>query len=278
LQSFGMMDKAADILRTIDKAEKFKSRDDFILALTEIGLGKDLIDKTISFISIDGPVADVLSALRDLSVNNPLFDEGVRELETVTGIMAESGVDESYFMIDLSIARGLDYYTGTVYETRFNDYPELGSICSGGRFDDLASLYTDQKLPGVGISIGLTRLFSKLREIGVIDCTQKTSADIIVVPLSENNASSAMQLAGKLREDDFAIDVLLDDMKIRQKFQYANRKGAKFTVVIGDDEVATQTAILQYVVNEALVKESIPLPELTGRIRELSCKGKHSSP
>jgi len=198
-----------------------------------------------------------------------LFDEGVGELETVTKIMTESGVDESYFMIDLSIARGLDYYTGTVYETRFNDYPELGSICSGGRFDNLASLYTEQKLPGVGISIGLTRLFSKLREIGLIACTQKTSADVIVIPISENNSSAAMKLAGKLRVDGFSVDVLLEELKVKQKFQYANKKNAKFTVVIGDEEEASQTAVLQYVKGDSLIKESVPFSALTGRIQEM---------
>ncbi|MDR0222674.1 MAG: histidine--tRNA ligase [Oscillospiraceae bacterium] len=269
LRSFGMADRAADILRTVDKAEKFDSQNDFISALKEIGLGQDLIEKTLSFISIKGSVFEVVSALRNLGVNDALFDEGVGELETVTKIMTENGVDESYFMIDLSIARGLDYYTGTVYETRFNDYPELGSICSGGRFDDLASLYTEQKLPGVGISIGLTRLFSKLREIGVIDCARKTSADAVVVPISENNSTVAMKLAGKLREDGFAIDVLLEDMKVKQKFRYAGKKNAKFTVVIGDEEEAAQTAVLQYAVNESLVKENVPFSELAGRMREI---------
>ena len=269
LQSFGMVDKAADILRTIDKVEKFESQDDFVSALISIGLGRDLIDKTISFISIKGCVADVLCALKTLGVNDPLFDEGVSELEIVTKIMAESGVDESYFMIDLSIARGLDYYTGTVYETRFNDYPELGSICSGGRFDNLASLYTEQKLPGVGISIGLTRLFSKLREIGLISCSKKTSADIIVVPLTENNSSVSMKLARALREDGFAVDILLEDLKVKQKFQYVNRKNSRFTVVVGDEEEATQTAVLQYKDGESFTKENIAFSSLTSRIREM---------
>jgi len=269
LQSFGMMDKAADILRTIDKVEKFENQGEFISALSDIGLSNALIEKTVSFISIKGSVANILSALKDLGVKNELFDEGVNELETVTRIMHESGVEETYFMIDLSIARGLDYYTGTVYETRFNDYPELGSICSGGRFDDLASLYTEQKLPGVGISIGLTRLFSKLREIGVIDCTQKTSADVIVVPLSENNQPAAIKLASKLREEGFAIDVLLEDLKVKQKFQYVNKKNAKFTVVIGEEEETNQCAVLQYVKSESLVKENIPFSELAGRIKEI---------
>ena len=269
LQSFGMVDKAADILRTIDKIEKFENRDDFISSLAEIGLGKDLIDKTISFISIKGSVNNVLSALRNLGVNNPLFEEGVSDLETVTKIMAENGVDESYFMIDLSIARGLDYYTGTVYETRFNDYPELGSICSGGRYDDLASHYTKQKLPGVGISIGLTRLFSKLREIGAITCTQKTSADAIVVPLSENNLTTAMKLANKLRDDGFSVDVLLEDLKVKQKFQYVDKKNAEFAVVIGDDEEASQTAVLQYKEEDSFVKENVSFSELTRRIQDV---------
>ncbi|MDR0248384.1 MAG: histidine--tRNA ligase [Oscillospiraceae bacterium] len=269
LRSFGMTDKAADILRTIDKVEKFDGQDGFISALMEIGLERELADKTLSFISIKGCVSEVVSALRHLGIKDALFDEGVRELETVTKIMTENGVDRSCFMIDLSIARGLDYYTGTVYETRFNDYPELGSICSGGRFDNLASLYTDQKLPGVGISIGLTRLFSKLREIGVIDCAQKTSADAVVVPIAENNSAAAMELAGKLREGGFAIDVLLEDMSIKQKFRYADRKNAQFTVVIGDEEETTQTAVLQYAVNGSLVKESVPFSGLAVRIQEV---------
>jgi len=269
LQSFGMTAHAADILRIIDKIEKFDSQDGFVSALAETGLERDYINKIISFVSIKGCVADVLSALRGIGVNEPLFDEGVDELETVTKIMAESGVDKSCFTVDLSIARGLDYYTGTVYETRFNDYPKLGSICSGGRFDNLASFYTEQKLPGVGMSIGLTRLFSKLREAGLITCTKKTSADIIVVPLSENNCSAAVKLADNLREDGFAVDVLLEDLKVKQKFRYADKKNAGFTVVIGDDEEKAQKAVLQYLVNNSLTKESVELSSLTARINEM---------
>ena len=116
--------------------------------------------------------------LKSLGVNNELFYEGLEELATVTTMMAEMGVETDYFKIDLSIARGLDYYTGTVYETVLDDYPKIGSVCSGGRFDNLASYYTTEKLPGVGISIGLTRLFYQLREVGLITCTRKTVADI----------------------------------------------------------------------------------------------------
>ena len=179
-----------EILRIIDKTEKI-SRDDLVSQFKDQGLANESIGKLLNFIDIKGSTSEVISKLKSLGINNALFLEGIEELATVISMMVEMGVESDYFKIDLSIARGLDYYTGTVYETVLNDYPKIGSVCSGGRFDNLASYYTTEKLPGVGISIGLTRLFYQLREVGLIACAKKTIADIVIVPMDDSNIKTA---------------------------------------------------------------------------------------
>jgi histidyl-tRNA synthetase len=269
LQSLGMVGKSAEILRIIDKAEKFEKKEDLDNALYELGLSREHIEKTKFFISVKGSVDKVLSSLRELKIENQTFAEGLNELAEVTRLMTAGGADETYFEIDLSIARGLDYYTGTVYETRLDDYPGLGSICSGGRFDNLAAVYTEHKLPGVGISIGLTRLFSKLREAGIVTCDRKTSADVVVIPLADNNTEAALTIAENLRKDDLSVDVLLENLKVKQKFRYADKKNARFAVVIGDDEEISHSAVLQYKNGDSFAKENVPQSSLTERIKAI---------
>jgi histidyl-tRNA synthetase len=178
--------------------------------------------------------------------------------------MLSLGVEPDYFTIDVSIARGLDYYTGTVYETMLDDYPKIGSVCSGGRYDDLASHYTEEKLPGVGISIGLTRLFYQLKAIGVINCSRKTIADVIVVPMDECNIASALRVSQMLRAEGHKVDVLLEEMPIKKKFRYVSQKDAGFTVVIGSDEEESGLMKVQHKHKEngQIVKESVLLEEL----------------
>ena len=176
--------------------------------------------------------------------------------------MTNMGVDSDYFVIDLSIARGLDYYTGTVYETILDNYPKLGSVCSGGRFDNLASYYTKEKLPGVGISIGLTRLFYQLRQIGIIPCTKKTIADVIIVPMDNSNINVSLHTAQLLRTNGFKVDVLLEEMSIKKKFQYVNKKDAAFTIVVGTDEELSGKLTVQFKVSNEIKKQQISLSSL----------------
>lgn len=247
-----------EILRIIDKTEKI-SRDDLVSQFKDQGLANESIGKLLNFIDIKGSTSEVISKLKSLGINNALFLEGIEELATVTSMMVEMGVESDYFKIDLSIARGLDYYTGTVYETVLNDYPKIGSVCSGGRFDNLASYYTTEKLPGVGISIGLTRLFYQLREVGLIACAKKTIADIVIVPMDDSNIKTAFHTANCLRADGFNVDVLLEDLNVKKKFTYVRKKEAPFTIVIGSEEEATGQLTIQYKTNVELRKESMTI-------------------
>jgi len=257
----------AEVLRVIDKAEKI-SAEELIAALKEIGLDQNQIDKLYRFIGIKGDVAETLKALDDLGLTNALFCEGVSELRTVTGLMAQMGVAKDYFAIDLSIARGLAYYTSTVYETVLDDSP-IGSICSGGRYDNLAEHYTSEKLPGVGISIGLTRLFWQLRENGLIKTSGKSVADVIILVESEKNMPEVFAAASALREAGFNVDTFHEDLPMKKKFQYVTKVNPPFVVVARSDESGESALSLQYEDSDGLKKEILPLNELVRKVVEL---------
>ena len=266
----GIGNNSVDVLRIVDKKEKM-TESDLVLALQEVGLNSDAVKTLLTFVNIKGAREEIFIKLMDFGVNNELFLTGIDELKTVTDTMIKMGVDESCFEVDLSIARGLDYYTGTVYETKLNKYPQLGSVCSGGRFDNLASYYTKERLPGVGISIGLTRLFYKLNELGLVKGVKKSIADIIVVPLDKSNFESAMIVGGLLRKAEYRVDVLLEEsMKIKSKFQYVNRKKPFVTIVIGDDEERNSTVVLQTENQDGqIVKETILRKDILKEMKRL---------
>jgi len=246
----------AEVLRIIDKAEKI-SVDTLIELLHAQGLSSELTEKLLAFIGIKGRVDEVLTQLRSLGIEDPLFVLGISELQSVTDAMLQLAVDPAYFVIDLSIARGLDYYTGTVYETKLDDHPGIGSVCSGGRYDNLASHYIQETLPGVGISIGLTRLFYQLRAVGLITCTRKTIADAVVVPMDNANVPTALRTAQSLRTRGLRVDVLLEEMPVKKKFQYVSKKDAAFTVVIGSEEEQTGLLTVQFRRGEEIAKEKV---------------------
>ena len=258
-----------EILRIIDKVEKV-TQEDFIDKLHDQGLTDEMVATLLKFIAISGTSNEVIAQLRGLGIHNALYETGIDELETVTDLLVEMGVDSTYFAIDLSIARGLDYYTGTVYETKLDDYPKIGSVCSGGRFDDLASFYTDEKLPGVGISIGLTRLFYQLREIGLINATHKTTAQIVIIPMSDENIHTALKVAREMREAHLKVDVLLESLTVKKKFQYVSKKDARFTIVIGTEEESRGEVVLQFKRSEKIVKERVSVDILAERIASLA--------
>lgn len=233
-----------EILRVVDKIEKI-SNNDFLSELSALGLSKPQVDDIVHFVNIKGDTDSVLAKLQAMNVSDEKFKRGVEELEKVVRLMRTLGVPDDYFTIDLSIARGLDYYTGTIYETTLDDYPRVGSICSGGRYDDLASNYTDKKLPGVGISIGLTRLFSQLVELGLIEARKKTISDVLIIPLTENEIQAALMLADQLRSTATSVDVLLASMQPKKKFRYADKIGVQKVIVVGADEVKAQEYTLQ---------------------------------
>lgn len=235
----------ADVLRSIDKLEKIG--DSGVRAeLKELGLPESTVDKILSFIKIQGSDEEKLEALKALDITNEIFREGIEELETVIEYVKSFGVPEKNYMIDLTIARGLDYYTGTVYETFLDDYPEIGSVCSGGRYDNLAEFYTIQKLPGVGISIGLTRLFYQLKEAGLLEGdAPSTLTKVLVVPMDETCNEYSIKVANILREEGIVSEVHFEEAKVGKKLNYANKLDIPYVILIGEDEIRRQMVSLK---------------------------------
>lgn len=230
---------AVDIMRTIDKLAKI-GKEKVIEELKEIGVDDQAIERILTFIEIDGTTDEKISKLENLGILNEMFTQGLEELKQVVKYIRIFGVPDTHFKIDLTIARGLDYYTGTVYETFLNDYKELGSICSGGRYENLAEYYTDKKLPGVGISIGLTRLFYKLNELQLIKSDKYSMSDILIIPMTEDMTKS-IELASDLRKEEINTEVYLNDKKLKAKFKYADKLKIPYVVVIGEDEISSNT-------------------------------------
>ena len=228
---------AVDIMRTIDKLAKI-GKENVISELKEIGLDQQAIDRILKFIEIDGTTDEKIKKLKELNIQEEMFAEGLAELEQVVKYIRVFGVPDTHFKIDLTIARGLDYYTGTVYETFLNDYKEIGSVCSGGRYENLAEYYTDKKLPGVGISIGLTRLFYKLNELQLIKSDKYSMSDVLIIPMTEDMTKS-IELASNLRKGGINTEVYLNDKKLKAKFKYADKLKIPYVVVIGEDEITS---------------------------------------
>ena len=242
----GLSDRAGDVMRTVDKLPKIgasKVRD--MLTGEEIGLTGGQADEILKFISITGSNNDVLSALEEYKGRHELFDQGLDELNTVVKYLSAFGVPGEYFAVDLTIARGLDYYTGTVYETFMTSHPEIGSICSGGRYDNLSKYYTDKQLPGVGISIGLTRLFYVLEEQGCLNDDMITApADVLVLPMTED-LSPAIALTTQLRAAGIRTQLYTEQKKFKQKMSYADKLGVPYILLLGEDEITQGKASLK---------------------------------
>lgn len=235
-QELNQEELSVDIMRIIDKLEKI-GEENVKASLTELGVKEDAIEKIMKFIRIDGTTDEKLQELEKLGFTSELFKQGLQELKQVVTYVRAFGVPDSNFKVDLTIARGLDYYTGTVYETFLNKYREIGSVCSGGRYDNLAEFYTDRKLPGVGVSIGLTRLFYKLNELNAIDANKKSMAKLLVLPMTEN-IEKVIEIGSAIREAGIPTEIYLEDKKIKAKFKYADRLQIPYVAVIGDDEIA----------------------------------------
>ena len=234
----GLSEKSGDIMRTVDKLDKIGTEKVRALLISECEISEEKADEILKFIAITGTNSEVLAALEGYCGKNELFDLGVQELRTVIANLAAFGVPEANFAVDLTIARGLDYYTGTVYETTLLDHPEIGSVCSGGRYDNLAGYYIDKMLPGVGISIGLTRLFYVLDEQKLLNPDLPSSpCDALVLPMTEN-ITAAVALAEELRSNGLRVQLYGENKKFKQKMAYADKLGVPFAVLLGDDEIA----------------------------------------
>ena len=234
----GLTEKSGDIMRTVDKLDKIGPEKVRAILVEDFAVAESDADEILKFIAISGSNQAVLSALESYRGRNAQFDEGLEELNTVVKYLGAFGVPEEHFQVDLTIARGLDYYTGTVYETTLLDHPEVGSVCSGGRYDNLAEYYAEKQLPGVGISIGLTRLFYVLGEQGMLNPDLPTApADVLILPMTED-LSAAISLATQLRENGIRTQLHCEEKKFKQKIAYADKLGIPYVIFLGEDEIA----------------------------------------
>ena len=250
-----LSEKSGEIMRTVDKLDKIGAEKvKVILMGEECGLTETQADEILKFIAITGSNAEVIAALEGYAGRNETFDLGLTELKAVCNNLSAFGVPEANFAVDLTIARGLDYYTGTVYETTLLDHPEIGSVCSGGRYDNLAGYYIEKQLPGVGISIGLTRLFYVLDEQGLLNPALPTApADALVLPMT-NEPAPAIALAETLRSAGLKVQLYGENKKFKQKMAYANKLGVPYAVLLGEDEIAEGMCSVKNMVTGEQVK------------------------
>ncbi len=244
LEELNIQDKTIDIMRIIDKIDKITA-EEFIQELNDILNNNEISNKILNFIKMKENNQEIISKLKSLNIQNTLFNQGISELEELLKYLQDFNIENNHFTIDLSIARGLDYYTGTVFETNIDNYPEFGSICSGGRYENLAEHYTDKKLPGVGMSIGLTRLFDQLRNKNLINPTTNTTLNYLVVYMSENEKDYALKILSLLRKNEIKSDIYTESGKFKSKMNYADKIGVGNIIIVGEDEKA---------VNELVVK------------------------
>ncbi len=265
-EMLGLSEKSGDIMRTVDKLDKIGADNVGRILRDECGLSDEQADEILRFIAIRGTNAEVLTALESYRGKNELFDLGVDELSAVTRYLAAFGVPEENFAVDLTIARGLDYYTGTVYETTLLDHPEIGSVCSGGRYDNLAEYYTDRQLPGVGISIGLTRLFYVLGEQGMLNEARNTApADVLILPMTDD-LTAAAETATRLREAGIRTQLYCEQRKFKAKIQYADKLGIPLVLFLGEDELAASEASVKELATGE--QERVKLADLADYILE----------
>ena len=242
----GLSEKAGDIMRTVDKLDKIGPDKVRTLLVDECGVEADKADEILRFIAIRGTNDEVLAALEQYRGKDGTFDLGLDELSAVTKLLGAFGVPEENFAVDLTIARGLDYYTGTVYETTLLDHPEIGSVCSGGRYDNLAGYYTDRTLPGVGISIGVTRLFYVLQEQDMLSKDILTApAEAVVIPMDTDCMAFAVETATALRAEGVKTQIYFENRKFKQKIGFADKSGIPFALIIGGDEAAAGVVSLK---------------------------------
>ena len=242
-EMLGLSERSGDVMRTIDKLEKIGADNVRQILLEDCGASNEQSDEIIKFITISGGTEGILDALKAYQGKNEVLDMGISELTTVAGYMEQFGVPASHFEIDLTIARGLDYYTGTVYETTMLDHPEIGSICSGGRYDNLAEYYTDKQLPGVGISIGLTRLFFVLEDKNYLAETS-SPADVMILPMTDD-VGAAIELATRLRDNGVRVQLNCEKKKFKAKITYADKLSIPYVIFMGEDEIKNNIVALK---------------------------------
>ena len=257
-------DDAALILREADKIER-QGTGPLLQALDDLPNGKAAADDILALVSMNGNPADVLESLSPID-GGDRFREGVDELRTVFEYAGEFGISQENIAADIGIVRGLDYYTGTIYETRLDDHPQLGSICSGGRYDDLASYFIRKTLPGVGISIGLTRLFSQLLQAGIVEPGSASAAAVLVTVPDASLTASAIEIASALRGADINTEIFLEQARLGRQLRYASRKGFRLAVLPFSEDIERDH--IKFRDMEAGEEYTVPASELPARIAE----------
>lgn len=243
-EELNLKDVSMEILRVVDKFDKI-GEEEFVKVLTDdYKLSKNVVEKILNFIKISGTKTEQIEKLKGLNIKNVQFLTGIDELETVLNFMGDFGIPDQNYKIDLKIARGLDYYTGTVYETFVKGAEYLGSVSSGGRYDDLAKFYTNNNYPGVGMSIGLTRLFYQLRENKIIKPTIKTLAKVVVLTIGDTWKYS-LNLLNKLKQLNVNCEIYPEDVKFKNKLQYVLNQEIPFAIIVGEDEVKNNEFVLK---------------------------------
>ena len=241
-----IVELSTEIMRIIDKLEKIGKKN-VKLELLKLNIEEKTIDKILEFISISGNNEEKIEALEKLNIKNEVFEKGLFELKEVVKYIRLFGVPEENFSIELTIARGLDYYTGTVYETFLDNYREIGSVCSGGRYDNLAENYTDKSLPGVGIAIGVTRLFDQLNDLKLIKTEKESISDVLVISTSDD-VSECLPIANTFRKEGINTEVYMNDKKMKAKFKYADKLKIPYVAIIGEDELKENKVSLKNLV------------------------------
>lgn len=241
-----IVELSTEIMRIIDKLEKI-GKENVKLELLKLNIEEEIVDKILEFISISGDNEEKIESLERLNIKNEVFEKGLFELKEVVKYIRLFGVPEENFSIDLTIARGLDYYTGTVYETFLDNYREIGSVCSGGRYDNLAENYTDESLPGVGIAIGVTRLFDQLNDLKLIKTEKESISDVLVISTSDD-VSECLPIANTFRKEGINTEVYMNDKKMKAKFKYADKLKIPYVAIIGEDELKENKVSLKNLV------------------------------
>lgn len=266
-EMMGLSEQSQSVMRTVDKLDKIGPAAVRKLLVEECAVSEQAADEVLTFISIQGTNAEVLTALEAYQGKSQTFDRGLEELTSVTKYLSAFGVPEENFAVDLTIARGLDYYTGTVYETTLLDHPEIGSVCSGGRYDNLAGYYIDKPLPGVGISIGLTRLFYVLEDQKMLNPQMPTApAEVLVVPMSADQQAYAISVATQLRAQGIRTQLYTEQKKFKAKIQYASKLGIPYAMFLGESEEQENVVALKDLTKGQQV--TVPLQEAVEMIWE----------
>jgi histidyl-tRNA synthetase len=267
LEGFEVRDEdAGGVLRILDKTEK-ESAQAILQGLAKAGVPAKHVDRLHGAVSEKRDTEQTLSALTKFGFQNETFKSGLQELKDIVTAIRQFGVPDGGFLVDLGVVRGLDYYTGTIYETTLSSAPELGSICSGGRYDDLASYFTATRLPGVGISIGLTRLFGKLKEAGLLKPLPRTPAEVLVTTMDHQYLDKYLRMAAALRAAGINTEVYLETARLDKQLQYASRKEFRVALIAGESEFAN--SVVQIKDLSTRQSHTVPIDNVVTPIKEL---------